>query len=156
MMRPEAFLDVLHESNDKVLKAMAKHMYDWDKLVHDKSCLELFLRCNVAVVFHEKDGQREVNAVSSDPALLEALDRMRVERNRNKVVRMIASSPKYAKILKSKRRDLVRTWDLISNKDVEIDMKSSWAIGRFIGTNVDDADVLAKAISDILERGKAA
>lgn len=155
-MSPEDFLGVLNESKDEVLKALSRHVYDWSNLVHDKSCLELFLRCNVAVIFHETEGQRTVHAVSSDQALLEALDRMRVGRNRNKVVRMIASSPKYAKILKSKRRDLVRTWDLIANKDVEIDMKSKWAIGRFIGTNVDDADVLAKAISDILERGKAA
>lgn len=151
-MDASTFMDILEKSKNKLLESAAADIADWSKLRHDKECLELFLGHNVAVVFVEGMGEF---LVSSNPVYLHYLNGQRVEKNKNKVVKM-AMSPKFAKLLKSRNQAIVRTWDLIKNNKLEIPMESTWAIRRWVGVNKDNIPALAVATDEILQRGKTA
>ena len=67
---------------------------------------------------------------------------------------MISSSPKFAAMLKSKNKNIVRTWNLITNKPVEIQMDNAWFIRRWIGLNKENIGAMAIATNEILSKGK--
>ena len=130
-MTASQFIEKLQNSGNKLLDGVAKDLMDWSKLKHNKECLELFLSHNIAVVFVENGGAGEEYLVSSNPTYLTYLNGQRVERNKNKVVRILSSSPKFAKIFKSSNQKIVRTWNLIKNNKLEIPMTGNWAIRRW-------------------------
>ena len=151
-MDSTTFIRILESSQNKILDGAAKDIMDWGKLKHNKECLELFLRHNVAVVYSESNGGETL--VSSNLTYLGHLNRQRVQSNKSKVVKMMASSPKFASILKSRNPNIVRTWDLIENTKIEIPMDRLWSIQRWIGLNNDNIPVMSLMTNEILSKGK--
>lgn len=151
-MDSNTFIQILESSRNKILGGAAKDIMDWGKLKHNKECLELFLRHNVAVVYSESVGKESL--VSSNVMYLGYLNRQRIQANKSKVVKMMTSSPKFASILKSRNQNIVRTWDLIENTKIEIPMDRLWSIQRWIGLNKDNIPAMALMTGEILSKGK--
>ena len=151
-MTAQTFIKLLKNSKNKLLEATSEDIMDWSKLKHNKECLELFLSYNIAIVKFNGDEY----LVSSNLPLLSYLDRQRIVKNKNRVARVMSSSPRYSKLLKSKNQEIVRTWNLITNNKVEIPMNSTWSIvaPKWIGVNSSNSGPLAIAITEILEKGK--
>lgn len=156
-MDANQFIDILEESKNKLLNGMAKDVAVWSNLSHTKEHLELFLRHNLVVVYFEPKRNYGVEVlVSSNPCYLSYINGQRTQKTKNKVVKLMSSSPKYAKILKSSDNNIVRTWNLITNDKVEIPMANTWAIHRWVSINEENIEALAIASAEILEKGKNA
>ena len=150
-MDANKFIDILESSDNKLLHGAAKDIMDWSKLRHDKESLELFLKYNIAVVYVEDMGEF---LVSSNVQYLYYINNQRVQKTKNKVVKMMSSSTRFAKLLKSSQNGLVRTWDLIGNTKCEIPMTALWAVRRWIGIDRENIQALAIATDEILSKSK--
>lgn len=153
-MNLENIISILENSKNELLAAEARNLVDWSKLSHTKEHLEFFLRHNIAVVYGaSQDGNSKEVLVSSNPVYLSYLNGQRVQKNKNRMVRF-ASTPKFEKILRSSNRNIVRTWNLVTNKPCEISMNAPWTVQRFIGLNDKNSKAMAIATDESLERGK--
>lgn len=146
-MDAKRFITLLERSQNTLLRSAAKDIEDWSKLKHNKECLEYFLRHTIAVVTF---GGSEV-LVSSNAAYLGYLNGLRNPESKSKVVRV---SPKFESILRSRNPGIVRTWDLIKNRKVEIQMDEMWSIMTWIGVNRENIQPMASATREILDKSK--
>jgi len=125
------------------------------KMEHDKESLEWFLRNDVSKLI--VDGKEYL--CTSNPTYIELLDKLRVVKNRSSAVRMFVRSNKLKSFLKSKNKGIVRTWDLVKNKKLEISMESQWSIPYRMWICIGDmsnesvSKAIEKATIEVLMRG---
>lgn len=127
-----------------------------EKLKHDKEGLEWFLRHDVSKI--RVDGKDYL--CTSNSKYIELLDKLRVVKNKSSAVRMFSRANKLKALLKSRNPEIVRTWDLIENRKLEIKMNSLWSIPRDkLWICIDDmtkesvSKLLEKVTIEVLTRG---
>ena len=116
-----------------------------------KDKMETFLRATLAYMTHDGKGL----LLSSNPLLLHHIEKRRAAKNKNRVVRLFGRSSKFDRILKSRDRNLVRTWDVIENDKHEIPVDSKWNVRGWIAVTSDNVELLSKQVNDILSRERA-
>lgn len=142
------YITVLKKSKNKLLSKYSDNIEQWGKLTRTKENLERLFKYNIVELVYE----RKVYWVTSSIKILKYLNGQRRTKNKNKVVNMITSSPKYEKILKSNDPMKIRTWDLEKNDKFEINIDKLGSIGLIF--NVSDLEVLNEITSDILTKDK--
>jgi hypothetical protein len=149
----ECFKRILESSENPVLKKLAGDIEDWSKLAHEKGCLELILRKNVVLLKVWNGNSSEERLVSSDETYIGFLERNRNPEKRNRLVNILLSDPRYKTFLKTKRRDIVRTWDLIRNDKFEVSMSRKWKILGWVGISDGNEELMGKITAEILTKG---
>ena len=142
------YITVLKKSKNKLLSKYSDNIEQWGKLTRTKENLERLFKYNIVELVYE----RKVHWVTSSIKILKYLNGQRRTKNKNKVVNMITSSPKYEKILKSDDPMKIRTWDLEKNNKFEINIDKLGGIGLIF--NASDLEVLNEITSDILTKSK--
>lgn len=157
-MTIKEFLSILEKTDNSLLKSMASEIPLWQKIRSNfnsvKDYLEFFLSKNIAVIRAKtKYGVGEY-LVSSNPVFLHYLNGQRIEKNKNKVVRLIKSNSKFSNLLKTKNNQRIRTWDLIKNEKMDVDIDKNLAICRMIGLNDNNLEQLSIEVNSIISKGK--
>ena len=149
----ECFKQLLESSKNLALKKMSGDIEDWSKLAHEKGCLELILRKNVVLLKVWKGNFPNEYLVSSDENYVGFLDRNRNPEKQSGLVRKMFSDPRYRSFLKTKRKEIVRTWDLVANDKLEVRMSERWEILGWVGIQEGNEEIMGTITADILKKG---
>ena len=142
------YIEVLNKSKNKLLSKYSDSIEMWGNLTRTKQNLEKLFKYNIVELVYE----RKVHWVTSSLKILKYLNGQRRTKDKNKVVSMITSSPKYEKIFKSDDPLKVRTWDLEKNDKLEINIDKLGSIGLILGAS--DLEVLNEITSNVLAKDK--
>ena len=142
------YITVLKKSKNKLLSKYSDSIEMWGKLTRTKQNLERLFKYNIVELVYE----RKVHWVTSSVKILKYLNGQRRTKDKNKVVSIITSSPKYEKILKSDDPLKIRTWDLEKNNKLEINIDKLGSIGLIFSAS--DLEVLNEITSNVLAKNK--
>jgi len=152
MIKFETFLETLAASNNRLLVSNSKDATQWNKLKHNKECLELFLNHNISEVFFvASDGTERRIIASSNTTLIKmfCLKKGSTYDNQISRLRKLKSSGIHTKSSLS-----VLTWDFIKNDYCTIPLSKMWYLGNWITISEDNISILNETMKDILENTK--
>jgi len=147
----ENFIDILAKSDDKILQSMSENISVWNKLKHNKECLELFLNNNVAEIHYKtKTGDKKRTVACSNTTLIKMFS-LKKDTNYNKKLNDLKKMK--SKGIHTRDTTSVLSWNFLRNGYVTINLKD-WQIGRFITINDDNISILNETLKNLLENPK--
>ena len=148
----ETFLEVLANSNNRLLVSNAKNSRDWNNLKHNKECLELFLNHNLSEVFFTaEDGNERRIIASSNTTLIKMFS---IKRGPSYTKEIASLRKKASPGIHTKSPFNVLTWDFMNNRYCTIPTRGMWYLGNWITISEDNVALLNETIRDILENTK--
>lgn len=140
-------ISTMRNSGNKLLQTEAADISQWDKLKHNKECLEAFLNYNIAeIAYKTKDGDDRSVVCTANTTLIKIMSLKR-KADKQKAMKLKSSG------IHTKDSTSVNVWDLVEDKMKTMSLKS-WQIINFLTIREENILLLDEILHDILKKGK--
>ena len=146
-MTIDEFIDILKNSNNRILVSEASNLGKWSQLKHNKESLELFLNYNIAEIEFLSKKSRKLKRVlvCSNTNFIKAVN-AKSDSDKKKIIKNIPSS--HSTGLKNNSSVLTTSWNIMKNDYCTIPL-NRWKIVNWIEINESNAELINDIIRDM-------
>ena len=146
-MTIDEFIDILKNSNNRILVSEASNLGKWSQLKHNKESLELFLNYNIAEIEFLSKKSRKLKRVlvCSNTNFIKAVN-AKSDSDKKKIIENIPSS--HSTGLKNNSSVLTTSWNIMKNDYCTIPL-NRWKIVNWIEINESNAELINDIIRDM-------